>query len=88
MGIAAIEGNGQSELVEAICGMRPIQGGQVLVEGKRINGMDPGAVRALGLSHVPEDRLRTGVSRQAAAMGKPDRRAAAAAGLQAPEAST
>ena len=65
VGIAAIEGNGQSELVEAICGMRPIRGGQVLVEGRRVNGMDPGRVRALGLSHVPEDRLKTGVSGKA-----------------------
>ena len=86
VGIAAIEGNGQSELVEAICGMRPIRGGQVLVEGKRINGMDPGAVRALGLSHVPEDRLRTGGSRQAAVWenliaGRQRQRAFAAGGV-------
>ncbi len=62
LGIAGIEGNGQSELIEAITAMRPIRGGRVLIAGKDIRGMTPGQVRALGLAHVPEDRLSTGVS--------------------------
>ncbi len=62
LGIAAIEGNGQSELVEAITGLRPIQGGQVRVAGQVINGMTPGEIRALGLAHIPENRLSTGLS--------------------------
>lgn len=64
LGIAAIEGNGQSQLLEAITGMRPY-GGAITVAGKDIRGMSPGQIRQLGLSHVPEDRLATGVSRQA-----------------------
>ncbi len=62
LGIAGIEGNGQSELMEAITGMRPIAGGTVTIEGNDIRGLSPGQIRALGLAHVPEDRLATGVS--------------------------
>ena len=62
LGIAAIEGNGQSELIEAITGMRPIRGGRVTVAGQDVTGWDPGRIRALGLAHIPEDRLATGVS--------------------------
>ena len=64
LGIAAIEGNGQSELLEAITGMRPYSG-TITVAGQDIRGMNPGQIRNLGLSHVPEDRLATGVSAQA-----------------------
>ena len=63
LGIAAIEGNGQSELLEAITGMRPYAG-QITVAGQDIRGMSPGQIRQLGLSHVPEDRLATGISRE------------------------
>ncbi len=62
LGIAAIEGNGQSELLEAITGMRPYSGGSITVNGTDIAGKDPGQIRALGLAHVPEDRLATGIS--------------------------
>lgn len=65
VGIAAVEGNGQSELLEAITGMRPITDGTVYIRGKSIRGMRPGQIRRLGLAHVPEDRLATGVSVQA-----------------------
>ena len=61
LGIAGIEGNGQSELIEAITGMRPLRGGTVTIMGKSIAGKTPGEIRALGLAHVPEDRLATGV---------------------------
>ena len=64
LGIAAIEGNGQSELLEAITGMRSYAG-KIFVNGKDIVGLDPGEIRSLGLAHVPEDRLATGVDKQA-----------------------
>ena len=64
VGIAAIEGNGQSQLLEAITGMRPYSG-TITVAGQDIRGMSPGQIRQLGLSHVPEDRLATGISAQA-----------------------
>ncbi len=65
LGIAAIEGNGQSELLEAITGLRPLTGGEVEICGQSIAGKTPGQIRALGLAHVPEDRLATGVASQA-----------------------
>ncbi len=65
LGIAGIEGNGQSELIEAITGMRAVQGGHVYVLGQETTGWKPGKIRKLGLAHVPEDRLSTGVSGQA-----------------------
>ncbi len=64
LGIAAIEGNGQSELLEAITGLRPFTG-SIQINGHEIRGCSPGQIRALGLAHVPEDRLSTGVSREA-----------------------
>ena len=64
LGIAAIEGNGQSELLEAITGMRPYAG-KVFINGKDIVGLDPGEIRNLGLAHVPEDRLATGIDKDA-----------------------
>ena len=63
LGIAAVEGNGQSELLEAITGLRPAVSGQVLLHDQPITGMTPGQIRQLGLSHVPEDRLATGVAK-------------------------
>ena len=65
LGIAAIEGNGQSELLEAITGMRKINRGRVTVCGQDATGKTPGEIRELGLSHVPEDRLSTGVDKVA-----------------------
>ena len=64
LGIAAIEGNGQSELLEAITGMRPYAG-KIFVGDKDIVGLDPGQIRNLGLAHVPEDRLATGIDKDA-----------------------
>lgn len=61
LGIAAIEGNGQSELLEAITGMRPAIEGRVRIRGTDALGLSPGQIRQLGLAHVPEDRLATGV---------------------------
>jgi len=65
LGVAGIEGNGQSELVEAITGLRPARGGEAKMLGRRISGLTPGEIRRLGLAHIPEDRLLTGVSPKA-----------------------
>lgn len=61
LGIAAIEGNGQSELLEAITGLRRADSGRVRVCGQDATNKTPGAIRALGLANIPEDRLATGV---------------------------
>ncbi|MGN1333843.1 MAG: ABC transporter ATP-binding protein [Anaerovoracaceae bacterium] len=62
LGIAAIEGNGQSELVEALTGMRSVQQGSFYICGIEADGMNPGQIRKLGAAHIPEDRVATGVS--------------------------
>ena len=64
VGIAGVAGNGQSELLESIAGMRDQLGGTILVNGKPLSlDGDDGAARAriAGLAHVPEDRLRMGL---------------------------
>ena len=62
LGIAAIEGNGQSELIEAITGMRKPESGSIRILGQEVVGLTPDKIRAIGLSHIPEDRISTGIS--------------------------
>ena len=61
VGIAGVAGNGQSELLEAIAGIRPLASGEITLLGKPCAGTDPGGLRAEGLAHVPEDRHRMGL---------------------------
>ena len=62
-GLAGVAGNGQSELLEALAGLRPIASGTVLVDGVAVSpaSLDPRAMRALGVLHIPEDRHRMGL---------------------------
>ncbi|MBX3583044.1 MAG: ABC transporter ATP-binding protein [Rhizobiaceae bacterium] len=64
VGIAGVAGNGQSELLEAISGIRRAASGTVLLDGKPIDvtgHVDPGELRDRGLAHVPEDRHHVGL---------------------------
>ncbi len=64
VGIAGVAGNGQSELLETIAGIRRATAGQVMIDGKPIGATgraNPSALRAAGLAHVPEDRHRMGL---------------------------
>ena len=62
VGIAGVSGNGQSELVEAIAGIIRPTSGTIRIGGVELaRGADAGVARALGLSHVPEDRQRMGL---------------------------
>ncbi|UCE09336.1 MAG: ABC transporter ATP-binding protein [Candidatus Thorarchaeota archaeon] len=61
LGIAGVEGNGQTELVEAIAGLLKSREGNILLNGKDITGLDPREVREAGVSHIPEDRHRRGL---------------------------
>ncbi len=63
-GIAGVEGNGQRELVEAICGMRPPTGGRVEMLGQNTTGWSPRKIHQLGVAHVPENRSKHGVVAQ------------------------
>ena len=60
-GIAGVEGNGQSELVEAIAGLRPVSSGSMVLGTRDIAGLDVRMRGDAGLSHIPEDRHRRGL---------------------------
>jgi simple sugar transport system ATP-binding protein len=60
-GIAGVEGNGQSELVEALVGLRPLAGGRLVINGHDVTRAGVRAIRLLGVAHIPEDRHRRGL---------------------------
>jgi len=60
-GIAGVEGNGQTELVEALTGLRPAVSGKATINGVEILGKDPREIYRLGVAHIPEDRWRLGL---------------------------
>ncbi|MGH2453386.1 MAG: ABC transporter ATP-binding protein [bacterium] len=60
-GIAGVQGNGQTELVEAIVGLRAVASGAVHVDGDDVTRASAGRVRLRGLAHIPEDRQRRGL---------------------------
>ncbi len=61
LGVAGVEGNGQTELCEAITGLRRADAGIVRLDGADVTRASPARRRALGLGHVPEDRHRRGL---------------------------
>jgi len=61
VGIAGIQGNGQTELVEAITGLLDIETGHVLFEGRDITKLSPRKHHEAGIAHVPEDRNHMGM---------------------------
>ena len=64
LGVAGVSGNGQSELLDILSAMSPVQEGHVEFAGRRINAAHPATpaeMRALGLAHVPEDRQQRGL---------------------------
>jgi simple sugar transport system ATP-binding protein len=62
LGIAGVEGNGQSELVEAITGIRPVLQGEILLNKRAIQNTSVFGRRQLGMVHIPEDRLAVGLN--------------------------
>jgi simple sugar transport system ATP-binding protein len=61
VGIAGVEGNGQTELVECIAGLQKPYSGTVMLEGTETTGWDPVSLRKAGLSYIPEDRHYRGL---------------------------
>jgi general nucleoside transport system ATP-binding protein len=61
VGIAGVEGNGQSELIEAITGLRRAEGGQVAVAGEVVSHPSARKMLDVGVGHIPEDRQRRGL---------------------------
>jgi general nucleoside transport system ATP-binding protein len=61
LGIAGVQGNGQTELVEALTGLREIMSGKVTLMGKDTTRATPRNITEIGTGHVPEDRQRDGL---------------------------
>jgi len=61
VGVAGVEGIGQSELVEVLTGLRHAEGGQVLVSGQELTNRRPGDLFSAGVAHIPEDRHQRGL---------------------------
>ena len=61
LGVAGVEGNGQTELVEAVMGLRELTGGAVKLDGMEITDTPPRARIQMGVSHIPEDRYKRAI---------------------------
>jgi len=59
--VAGVHGNGQTELVESIVGLRTIDSGQITISGESVVHASPRRVADLGVAHIPEDRMRDGL---------------------------
>jgi simple sugar transport system ATP-binding protein len=59
--VAGVDGNGQSELIEAVTGLRPVERGEIVVEGRDRTGAGARDMVAAGISHIAEDRHRRGL---------------------------
>ncbi len=65
LGVAGVEGNGQTELVEILTGLRKATEGSVVINGEEMLGKTPREIREKGVSHIPEDRMKNGVAERA-----------------------
>jgi general nucleoside transport system ATP-binding protein len=65
LGIAGVEGNGQTELVEVLAGLTTPAAGTITVNGKDVTGLGARGTREAGVSHIPEDRLELGLAADA-----------------------
>ena len=61
VGVAGIEGNGQTELIEALSGLTRATSGAVRFEGRLVTNRNPRELKELGIAHIPEDRHRRGL---------------------------
>ncbi|HEY3312406.1 MAG TPA: ABC transporter ATP-binding protein [Anaerolineales bacterium] len=61
LGIAGVQGNGQTELAEALTGLRRIEAGKITLGGEDLTGKSPRNFTETGLAHIPEDRQKHGL---------------------------
>ncbi len=61
LGVAGVQGNGQREMVEALTGLRPVESGQIFVNGRESARFSPRQVTEAGVAHIPEDREKHGL---------------------------
>ncbi len=62
VGLVGVEGNGQAELLNAVAGLCPIDGGTITLDGADLSPLDVRERRALGLASIPEDRIALGLA--------------------------
>jgi simple sugar transport system ATP-binding protein len=62
LGLAGVEGNGQTELVRILTGLLDASAGSVLIRGKAVKGRSPRCIRDMRVAHIPEDRMEDGVA--------------------------
>ncbi|MFQ6080653.1 MAG: ABC transporter ATP-binding protein [Candidatus Bathyarchaeia archaeon] len=62
LGVAGVEGNGQSELVQALTGLRPQKSGEIQLKGLNVVGFSAIELYKRGLSHIPEDKSKFGLA--------------------------
>ncbi|AEI45790.1 ABC transporter ATP-binding protein [Paenibacillus mucilaginosus] len=61
LGIAGVDGNGQSELIEALAGLQTVDSGRITLAGREITNLSPRAAAEAGIGHIPEDRHKRGL---------------------------
>lgn len=61
LGLAGIDGNGQTELVEALTGLRPVKSGEVWIKGRQVAGATVREIFEAGICNIPEDRQKHGL---------------------------
>lgn len=61
VGIAGVDGNGQSELIEAITGLTRVQSGEILLNNQAITNKSPRKITESGVGHIPQDRHKFGL---------------------------
>jgi simple sugar transport system ATP-binding protein len=61
VGVAGVEGNGQRELADAIMGLRPLDGGHIVLEGRDLASRSTAEIRNAGVGFIPEDRHEQGL---------------------------
>lgn len=64
LGVAGVQGNGQTELIEAIMGLRPLLAGTVTLDGQPVHGWSTKKVLRAGVGYVPEDRSVDGLVKE------------------------
>jgi simple sugar transport system ATP-binding protein len=62
LGLAGVSGNGQTELIEAINGLRPVESGKIYFRGKDITNAAPRHIIEQGVGYIPEDRMSVGLA--------------------------
>ena len=64
VGLAGVSGNGQRELAEVVAGLRPLTGGEIAVDGSSLVGQSPRNIMEMGVSYIPEERMRDGMIKE------------------------